>query len=124
MSLAKVSDSGWGDVGLKIINLGKIMCRTWYEVGREDGMKLGMNMAKIFGREFFMAIDDFYDYGYRFFLLSARWLLKGHLSICDQSKDNFWSIKGPKIRSWKIDKQIEDENIFLQVVGEMEGMEW
>ena len=67
-----MSDSGGGEVVLKIINLGKIMCRTWYEVGREDGMKLGMNMAKIFGRELFMAIDDFYDYGYRFFLLSAR----------------------------------------------------
>ena len=48
------------------------MCRTWYEVGREDGMKLGMNMAKIFGRELFMAIDDFDDYGYRFFLSSER----------------------------------------------------
>ena len=72
MSLAKVSDSGRGDGGLKIINLGKIMCRAWYEVGREDGMKLGMNMVKMFGRQFFMAIDDFYDYGYRFFLLSAR----------------------------------------------------
>ena len=59
-------------VVLKIIKLGKIMCRTWYEVGREDGMKLGMDMAKIFGREFFMAIDDFYDYGYRFFLSSER----------------------------------------------------
>ena len=48
------------------------MCRTWYEAGLEDGMKLGMNMAKIFGRELFMAIDDFYDSGYRCFLLSAR----------------------------------------------------
>ena len=50
------------------MNLGKIMCRTWYEVGGEDGMKLGMgmNMAKIFGRQLFMAIDDFYDYGCRF----------------------------------------------------------
>ena len=48
------------------------MCRTWYEVGREDGMKLGMNMAKIFGKELFMAIDDFYDYGYRFSLSSER----------------------------------------------------
>ena len=28
------------------------MCRTWYEVGGEDGMKLGMNKAKIFGRQF------------------------------------------------------------------------
>ena len=44
------------------------MCRTWYEVGGEDGMKLGMNKAKIFGRLLFMAIDDVYS----FFLLSAR----------------------------------------------------
>ena len=72
VSLAKVSDSDSGDVALKIMNLAEIMCRTWYEVDQEDGMKLGMNMAKIFGRELFMAIDDFYDYGYRFFLLSAR----------------------------------------------------
>ena len=64
------------------------MCRTWYEVGREDGMKLGMDMAKIFGREFFMAIDDFYDYGYRLFLSSERRLLKGQLSIFDQSQVN------------------------------------
>ena len=63
IGLAKVSDSGWGDGGLKIINLGKIMSRTWYEVGREDGMKLGMNMAKIFGRDLFMAIDDLHGYG-------------------------------------------------------------
>ena len=48
------------------------MCRTWYEVGREDGMKSGMNMDNIFGREFFMAIDDFYDYGYRLSLSSER----------------------------------------------------
>ena len=48
------------------------MSSSWYEDGQEVGMKLGMNMAKIFGRELFMAIDDFYDYGYRFFLLSAR----------------------------------------------------
>ena len=54
------------------MNLAEIMCRTWYKVDQEDGMKLGMNITKIFGREFFMAIDDFYDYGYRFFLLSAR----------------------------------------------------
>ena len=54
------------------MNLGKIMSTLWYEVGQEVGMKLGMNMAKIFGRELFMTIDDFYDYGYRFFLLSAR----------------------------------------------------
>ena len=72
MSLAKASDSGEGEVLLKIINLGKIMCRTWYEVGREDGMKLGMKMAKIFGRCFFMAIDDFYGCGYRFSLSSER----------------------------------------------------
>ena len=48
------------------------MCRTWYEDGREDGMKLGMNVAKIFGRELFMAIDDVYVYGYRFFFSSER----------------------------------------------------
>ena len=72
MSLAKVSDSAWSDVVLKIINLAEIMCRTWYEVGREDGMKLGMNMAKMFGREFFMAMDDLYDDGYRFALPSER----------------------------------------------------
>ena len=53
------------------------MCRTWYEVGREDGMKLGMNMAKIFGRELFMAIDDFYDYGYRFFLFIRTVIAEG-----------------------------------------------
>ena len=28
------------------------MCRTWYEVGGEDGMKLGMNMVKISGGHF------------------------------------------------------------------------
>ena len=64
------------------------MCRTWYEVGREDGMKLGMNMPKIFGRQRFMAIDDFYDYGYRFFLSSERRILKVHPSIFDESKVN------------------------------------
>ena len=59
------------------------MSSSWYEDGQEVGMKLGMNMAKIFGRQLFMAIDDFYeqlfmaiddfyDYGYRLFLLSAR----------------------------------------------------
>ncbi len=48
MSLARVSESGRGDVSLKIINLGKIMCRTWYEVwsgrwyevGREYGQDI------------------------------------------------------------------------------------
>ena len=54
------------------MNLAEIVCRTWYEVDQADGMKLGMNMAKIFGRQLFMATDDFYDCGYRFFLLSAR----------------------------------------------------
>ena len=78
------------------------MCRTWYEVGREDGMKLGMNKAKIVGRHFFMAIDVFYDYGCRFFLLSARWLLKGHLSIFDPSKVN----KSEDEKLTKIDDEI------------------
>ncbi len=41
------------------MNLAEIMCRTWYEVDQEDGMKLGTNMAKIVGRQLFMAIDDF-----------------------------------------------------------------
>ena len=54
------------------MNLAKITSSPWYEDGQEVGMKLGMNMAKIFGREFFMAIDDFYGYGYRFFLSSER----------------------------------------------------
>ena len=32
------------------------MSTSWYEDGQEVGMKLGMNMVKIFGRELFMAI--------------------------------------------------------------------
>ena len=117
MSLAKVSDSGWGDGGLKIINLRKILCRTWYEVGGEDGMKLGMNKAKIFGRQPFMAIDDFYDYGYRFPLSSERWLLKGHLSTFDQSEVKKTEVdKLTQIRRWNY--------ILLQALGEIEGMEW
>ena len=54
------------------MNLAEIMSSSWYEDGQEVGMKLGMNMAKIFGRELFMAIDDFFDNGYRFFLSPAR----------------------------------------------------
>ena len=54
------------------MNLAEVMCRTWYDVDQEDGMKLGMNMAMIFGRRFFMAIDDFYDYGYESSLASER----------------------------------------------------
>ena len=54
------------------MNLAEIMSSSWYEDGQEVGMKLGMNMAKIFGRQLFMAIDVFYDYGYGVFLLSAR----------------------------------------------------
>ena len=71
------------------MNLAEIMSSSWYEDGQEVGMKLGMNMAKISGRKFSMTIDDLYDYGYRLFLLSARRLLKGHLSIFDQSRVNF-----------------------------------
>ena len=71
-----------------------------------------------------MAIDDFYDYGYRFFLSSERWLLKEHLWICDQSKVNFDQSRVQKSEAEKLTKHIEDEHIFLQVVGEMEGMEW
>ena len=55
-----------------MMNLGKGMSSSWYEVDQEDGMKLGINMARIFGRQLFMAIDHFYDYGYRCLLLSAR----------------------------------------------------
>ena len=54
------------------MNLAEIMCRTWYEVDQEDGMKLGMNMAKISGSRFFMGMDDLYDDGYRFPLPSER----------------------------------------------------
>ena len=61
------------------MNLGKIMARTWYEVGREVGVKLVMNMVKISGRRFFMDIDAVYDAGYRFSPPSERRLLKGHL---------------------------------------------
>ena len=38
------------------------MSSSWYEDGQEVGMKLGMNMAKIFGRELSMAIDDAVSY--------------------------------------------------------------
>ena len=54
------------------MNLAKIMSSTWYEVDQEDDMNFGMNMAKMFVRQLFMAIDDFYDYGYRLFLSSER----------------------------------------------------
>ena len=54
------------------MNVAEIMSSSWYADGQEICMKLGMNMAKIVGRELFMAIDDFYDYGYRFFLSSVR----------------------------------------------------
>ena len=100
-SWTPIIESGWGDGGLKIINLEKIMCRTWYEVGREDCMKLGMNMAKIFRRElfsfcchfvqasshsscawstfsychFFMAIDDFYFFHVFFCVANQIWVM-------------------------------------------------
>ncbi len=48
------------------------MPSSWYEVDQEDGMKLGMHMAKISGRELLMAIDNLYDDGYRFALPSER----------------------------------------------------
>ena len=43
------------------------MCRTWYEVGQEVGMKLVIKMAKISGTQLFMAIDDLFADGYRMF---------------------------------------------------------
>ena len=88
MTLMKVKGSGLGRVVLKMMNLAKIMSSTWYEVGQEVDMKLVMIMAKISATEFFMAIDDLHDDGYRFPFSSERWLLKGHLSIFDQSKVN------------------------------------
>ena len=54
------------------MNLAEIMSSSWYEDGQEVGMKLVMHIAKISGRQFFMTIDDLYDYGSRIFFLSAR----------------------------------------------------
>ena len=45
------------------MNLGKIMSSSWYEDGQEVGMKLVMMLARISGRQFFMATDDLYDDG-------------------------------------------------------------
>ena len=40
------------------MKLPRIMPSSWYEDGKEVGMKLVVNMAKILGTLFFMTIDD------------------------------------------------------------------
>ena len=90
----------------------------------EMDMNLGVIMVKISRMDFFMVADNVHSYSYRLFPVIRKDSFRGHnaffwcqdLPTTTQDLQTNQKLKNQKKSVMKI--------CFLQVVGEVEGMEW
>ena len=86
-------------------------------------LNLGVIMVKISTIDFLMVADDVHRYGCRLFPVIRKDFVRGQIYFLEP-RFIFLSQDLQKNQKLKNEEKIEDEIIFLQVLGEIEGMEW